>query len=281
MGPPKTVKSPLAAAVAEIYGKGIYIAADEGSEFLPSIPEKHAKNLTVVKPGPHFECAGEGCDGCGNRKYDRLEELMDLAGRNWKKELGADFLIWDSFSTTCEDLLQTIADSEFFSTAKGTDKHITIGEPGTASSFNLPMPGDYLSMQGIVANWRRLIFRQPIHLFVITHVDTDDKPGAGKRTRGGPSLVGKALIQDFPTHFNAVLRTNKTMVPGPDGNQMAQLTVYTEGDDFWIGGFRHKPSEDTPRNPIPVVEVGKDLAAFWRLFNKTFEKQLTAAPVGA
>lgn len=280
-GPPKTVKTPLAAAVAEIYGKGVYIAADEGSEFLPSIPDKHADLLTVIKPGPCVECkgvGGTGCKKCDDRKYDLLEETRNLAGFDYKRVYGANFLIWDSFSTTCEDLLQEVANQEFFSSAKSGDKHVTIGEPGTAAAFNLPLPGDYLAMQSIVANWRRLIFRQPLHIFIITHVETDDKPGPGKRTRGGPSLVGKALIQDFPTHFNAVLRTHKTMEAQTDGSQRAQLYVYTEGDDFWIGGFRHKPTEAGFRNPMPVCAVGEDLAKFWRTFNRVFANQLNLEP---
>lgn len=270
MGPPKTVKTPLTLAVSQVMGETIYIAADPGSEFLPSIPDTWAKDIRVVKPGPCTACNGVGCTECGGKPYDPMSEALNLAVYPWKKDFpNAQNLVWDSGSHTMEEILQYVADQEFFSSAKTGDKHVTVGEPGSPAHMNIPVRGDYLAMKGICERWTRLLFRQPLNLFVITHVDIDDKGGQAG-VRGGPALVGKAMIQDFPRYFNAVLRTHKEMMPNPDGVARPVLFVYTEGDNFWIGGVRHKPGETTAKNPIPVVQVGEDLPAFWRLFNDKF-----------
>jgi len=142
-GPPKTVKTPLALAYGAYLrslnpnSRTLYVAADRGSEDLPSLPDPSWREwIDVWKFSSPLD-----------KDYDPYKDAVQVAMTDWKaKDANYDLIIWDTFAITLEQILQYISDKEFFA-GQGGSKHVSFGDPtlpkGHPAKLNIPMPGDY------------------------------------------------------------------------------------------------------------------------------------------
>ena len=159
-------------------------------------------------------------------------------------------------TATASDILAAIADKGQFS-----DKHIAIGAPG-ASKMNIPMEGDYGAAQGTIDRLTTYLFRQPLHLIILTHAMTaESKDGSGRR---GPALVGKAMVRNYAGRFDTVLRLGRRKVESREA-----FTAYTDRSSvasFWTAGVR----SHLPTNPIPSLDLSPDPINFWNSYDEHF-----------
>jgi hypothetical protein len=192
------------------------------------------------------------------KPYDPGADAFVLALNDWSKpHPGAKTLVWDHMTATASDILSAIADKGQFS-----DKHIAIGAPG-ASKMNIPMEGDYGAAQGTIDRLTTYLFRQPLHLIILTHAMTaESKDGSG--LVGGPALVGKAMVRNYAGRFDTVLRLGRRKVENREA-----FTCYTDRSpvaSFWTAGIR----SHLPVNPIPSIDLSPDPVNFWEAYDQHF-----------
>lgn len=269
-GPPKAVKTPLALAYGAYLrslnpkSKTIYIAADPGSEDLPSIPNPEWRNWIVPYTfGSPLE-----------KEYDPYKDAIQASMLDWHKhEPDSELLIWDTFAFSMEQILQYVADKEFFAPQKGESKHVTFGDPtlpkGHPARLNIPVMGDFNGINGIAKRLLAMLIAQPMHVLIITH-EQDIKDEKGIK-RIGPSFVGQALTSKLPGWMTGLIYTDKRGEIDPKtGKVVPALYVCSDPhDDVHIAGIRHEPVNGDPRNPIGTVKVGTDLVKYWELFHNT------------
>jgi hypothetical protein len=299
-GDPKTCKTPLICAMLldskyEPYiGEAVYVAADDGSESLMSVPMEARKRLHIVKPmaEPCAPCKGEGsigakecasCKGTGRGKYDPAHEAFTIAMTDWRKRWPkVRTLIWDTMSETSKEILAHIADTGQFSgdsaDGKKKDKHIMLGEPDSPAFQNIPMMGDYMAAQGVVERLTKMLFKSPLNLFVLYHSDVDEKDN-GTIVAGGPATIGKATIRSVAKPYDFVLRVEKkSAFDAKEKRATQEIHIHSEASGVWIGGVRVAGT-----NPMPLVKVAMDrpFAPYWPMFYDKFYPHLldpTAAP---
>lgn len=281
-GPPKAVKTPLALAYGAYLrsldptAETIYIAADRGSETIPSIPDpKWREWIHVWKMSTPLD-----------KDFDPYKDAIQAAMMPWQQHVpNAKLLIWDTFSMTMEEILQHVADKEFFSSATSGSKHITFGDPtlpkGHMARLNIPQPGDYNGVNGIAKRVLNMLCSQPMHVICITH-EQEIKDEKGVK-RLGPSFVGSALTSKLPGWMTGLLYTDKRGVVDPKtGKLVPTLYVCSDPhDDLHIAGIRHEPINGDPRNPIGTVQVGMDLTAYWKKFSETLFPNEIPSTAGA
>jgi hypothetical protein len=254
-GPPKSGKSWIALSVPDkgIYqGKVIYVAADPGSE---AAALSMGDRFIVVKPSKTKD------PKTNKLRYDPLHECSLLASRDWATEFGARTLIWDTMTHSAREMMAGIADSGSFS-----DKHVTIGRPGTASFMAAPMPGDYGAAQ--IATYRLLdfLFEQPMNIITVWHGDIVEPEAKGTNVViGGPTSVGKASVVAIAGRFDNLFRT-EVHEKLDQQKRIREYRIYTEKRGVWLAGIRLKPGRV---NPIPMTVVPAEAPGqFWQWFEE-------------
>jgi hypothetical protein len=221
-----------------------------------SVLPKNREHLIRVQPEP--KTVG------GKLIYDPLTEAVAIATRNWKDEFpGVGTIIWDTMTTTSQDLLSAYADSGQFS-----DKHVTFGQPGTSTYHAAPMEGDFGAAQRSTMFILKYLFRQPLNLIVVFHEDwvqPDEKNVLGA-VYGGPTIVGKAAIKQIAAMFDNLFRVSAKDVQ-EQGKTVTQYRIHTRHSGPWMAGFRN-PLEI---NPIPMVKMNPDPINFWNAFDNAVE----------
>jgi len=238
-------------------GRAIYVASDPGSEELGSILPHNREHLILVKP----EAKNVG----GKLIYDPLTEGVAIATKDWKKDFpDVGTIIWDTMTTTSQELLAAYADSGQFS-----DKHVTFGQPGTATYHAAPMEGDFGAAQRSTMFILKYLFRQPLNLIVVFHEDwvqPNEKDVVGA-VYGGPTIVGKAGIKAIAAMFDNLFRFSAKDKIEPGNKVVTEYLVHTRHSGPWMAGFRN-PNEV---NPIPRVTLSPDPVNFWKAFDNAVE----------
>lgn len=268
MGEPKYGKTRLATSLPwdEFGDKAAYIAWDPGSESLDSVLVENREHLVVVQPSSKK---------VGTKVvFDPHTEAIAIATKPWAEgftEGGVvvppcQTLIWDTMTATARDLLAAYADSGVFSGEKG-DKHVSVGDFGTATYMAQPMMGDYGIAQRAVLHILKFLLKQPLNIIALFHTDFMEPEGAGQVTFG-PATIGKAAIKPVASLFDNlfVLDVQDKLVRGSTGGPPTRMTkrqVYTDKKGLYLGGLR----SPYPRNPIPEVELNDNPVEFWKLVN--------------
>ncbi len=262
-GGPKTVKTPTAFAYLQYLieyvnpdARAAYMASDPGSEALPSIPQSLADHVDVFEPAYMLE-----------KDYHPYNDAFLFALKNWKQDPNMMLMIWDTFTTTLQDIMQHNADTGAFA-GKDGNKHRQIGTPGTAARMALGELQDYNPMIGIGTRLTRLCFEQNLDFIQIMHArhfqDVD------KISRIGPAATGTQLVERLAGMHNGLIFTEKKMTP-----KGTHLFLHTESDGITMAGIRHRTIDGSPKNPIPTVEIAgkseEDLVKFWDLFCTKFD----------
>lgn len=249
---PKCGKTRLATSLpwGERWGtKALYVAADMDSENLGSVLLHNREHLVTEKP-----------------TYDKSKgrtphtEAFRIASTDWASK-GYQTLIWDTGSTTAEELLHYYADSGVFQGDKG-DKHISVGD--AHSYMAQPLQGDYAVAQGAVARVLRMLFQQRMNVIVLFHQDSTEAEGLGTY---GPKTVGRSTIRTVAGMFDNLLRIEvKDRAVQTRAGVAPQIVqdyiVHTARQGRFMAGVRI-PHVD---NPYPQIVMEKDPINVWRTF---------------
>src|SRR4030065_2161734 len=119
-----------------------------------------------------------------------------------------------------------------YTTLFRSDRHISLGSPGSPSRQNVPMQGDYMATHNIVSRLVDYLFRQPLHLIIVCHA-TYDEDKSGGSVEGGPATAGKATVRSFPGRFDTVIHLERRTV-----DKVPSITAHTERHGIWSAGIR-------------------------------------------
>ena len=251
---PKYGKTRLATSLPwdEFGEKAAYVAWDAGSEGLDSVLMENREHLVVAEP--------TGRVVGGKQTFDPHREAITIATKPWAEgwtEVDGtaippvQSIIWDTMTATARDLLAAYADSGVFSGEKG-DKHMSVGEVGTPYYMAQPMMGDYGISQRAVMHILRILFKQPLNVFVLFHTDFMEPEGAGQVTFG-PATVGKAAIKSVASMFDNLFMLDVTekLERGSPPKRVTQRVVYTDKKGLYLAGLR----SPYPKNPIPEIAI--------------------------
>lgn len=253
---PKCGKTRLATSLPEHFGESIYVAWDPGTEHLGPVLTHYRPRLHPIQSVPD-----------GKNPYTPDIDAFAIALTDWKKEYpNAKTLIWDHMTATAEDCLAQIADAGQFS-----DKHIKIGTPSSAGKLNVPMEGDYGAVHSTIDRLTTYLFRQPLHLIILTHATMiESKDGSG--LLGGPATVGRASVRKYAGRFDTVIHLARKR---KDKAGDAFVAFTDKHDNLWSAGVR----SSLLTNPMPTFELAPDPSNFWLAYLKNFSpRNIPVAP---
>jgi len=260
-GEPKTGKTRTATSIpwGDYWGEeAMYVAIDEGSDDLErsSVLVANRDRLNIIRPAGTLKKVKQK-DGTEIEvfQYDPHKESFAIASRNWKKEFPkAGVLIWDTMTTTAQDILRAYADSGAFQGSKG-DQHISVGEAGTPDYVANPMPGDYSLAQQATLKLLGFLFKQPMHVIVLFHIASLEADG-GQVLNFGPATVGQAAIRQVAGKFDNLLRTDVREVLTNDKppKKDTQYILHTQRKGLYLGGIRTGHA----KNPVPEIVIPSD-----------------------
>lgn len=245
-GAPKSGKTTLACEFPH-EGEMVYVACDPACESMRAVPERCRPDPKRILTPPIKKS--------GSLYY---AWLMKIATKDWAAE-GVDLIVWDTVTAAADALLSQCAIDQVFS-----EKHIKLGVGVDATP--LPQMGDYRTAQEAIKNVTlTLIHAQPkVNVLLLAHTDyIDMKDGATGLTHtvGGPRIVGKAMIESYPSIFDNVIRTQAKGV-NSDGVLGTEYGVWiTANSVFAMPGVRR--AYDATAHTSPYTNVTGNPAEFW------------------
>jgi len=260
MGEPKTGKTRLATSIpwGEYWGEqAAYVATDDGANDLErsSVLVANRDRLAVIRPSFSVKKVKTKDGEIETLTYDPHTEAFAIASRNWRKDMPeCKMLIWDTMSTTAQELLHAYADNGVFQGEKG-DKHITVGTVGQPDFVANPMMGDYSMAQNAVHKLLGFLFKQPMHVIVLFHVASLETEG-GQILAFGPATVGQAAVRAVAARFDILLRTDVQEVlthDKPPKKDMKYI-LHTQRKGLYLGGIR----TGLAKNPIPTIAIPEE-----------------------
>lgn len=253
-GAPGRGKTRLATGLPERFGDILYFALDEGSEGLDSVLDRYRGRITVIKPQMH----------------NPLVDAGEISTTDWKAKFPkVKTIVIDTFSNLSQRVLS-------FITEKGLAQanHKSIGVPGTPSYMALSDKGDYGAAHGVIRNFITQIIEQQkdLNIIVICHEEltTDAVSGA---VLGGPTTVGRKMLEWVPTRFKSVIRITTRPVNIIDKGVLTQKTQYvamTTPHEHWTARINENNDKG---NPIPQVVLNVDAINFWTEYDRNFYKE--------
>lgn len=267
-GEPKFGKTRLATSLpwGDHWGeRAVYVGWDEGAAELASVLPANRERLIQVYPEPVEK---KNRDGSTTLVLDPHKEAIQIASRNWKKdypEVGT--IIWDTMTSTSQDLLSAYADTGAFS----EDGHVSVGEKGTPTYMAQAMQGDYGLAQRATLHILKFLFNQPLNVIVLFHVGETE--GNSGRMVIGPATVGRAGIEPVSQRFDNLFRVEARETMGKDKDpRKKQLQFYciTQRKGLYLGGLRSPHKE----NPMPEVLLEPDPINFWQRLDESLKGEV-------
>jgi hypothetical protein len=246
-------KTRLALSLSPRYGKIVYYAADQNSEFLTSIDASKRARIIVVKP--------EGTDP--------QSLFMQFAMQDWKKidpEVGT--LVIDTYSKVALDAIRYSANSGSMT----AEKHYVVGDPANGGQ-TIPNRGDYLAIESLSRGFLDMLFarQKDMHILCLCHEDI--KLVEGVHAVGGPAHPGRAMTEYLPAQFNTVIRLirEQVLIPGASAPEDVVIAV-TENDGKFIAKVR--TSDEGVANPLARVILERNPSSYW---TKMYDPQAASA----
>jgi len=238
------------------YGKIVYYAADDNSEFLTSISPAKRKRIITVKPD----------------NTDPTQNFMAFAMQDWKKidpEIGT--LVVDTYTQVAMDCIRYSANSG----AMTAEKHYIVGDPQNGGQ-TIPNRGDYMAIESLSRGFLDMLFdkQRDMHIIFVCHEDI--KMVEGIHAVGGPAHPGRAMAEALPAAFNTVVRLirESILIPGASAPQDVVVAI-GENDGKFIAKVRTSDEEGV--NPLARVILDKTGSNFWTVFDNAFAQETTNA----
>jgi hypothetical protein len=252
-------KTRLALSLPPRYGKIVYFAADQNSEFLTSIDASKRARIIVVKPE-------------GN---DPSALFMRFAMTDWKKidpEVGT--LVIDTYTVVALNAIRYSANSG----AMTAEKHYVVGDPANGGQ-TIPNRGDYLAIESLSRGFLDMLFARQKDMHIIMCCHEDIKLVEGIHAVGGPAHPGRAMAEYLPGQFNTVVRLirDQVLIPGASAPEDVVIAI-TENDGKFVAKVR--TSNEGVANPLARVVLERNPTSYWTKYDAVFapvEESLTSS----
>lgn len=242
-------KTRWALSLPKRYGKIVYYAADQNSEFLTSISPEKRERIYVVKP------VGD----------NPMSLFMQFCMQDWKKidpEIGT--IVVDTYTKVALDAIRHSANTG----AVTAEKHFVVGKPEEGGQ-TLPNRGDYMAIDSLSRGFLDMIFdkQRDMHIIFLCHEDV--KIVENVHAVGGPAHPGRAMTEYLPAQFNTVVRLirEQTLVPGADAPEDVVIAI-TENDGKFIAKVRTADEKNV--NPLGRVVLNRDPINWWEKYDAIF-----------
>lgn len=248
-GAPGVGKSRLALSLTKRFGKILYYAADNNSEFLDSISREKAKNVIVIKS-----------DGDGP-----IENFSEFALHDWKSEFSdVGTLVVDTYTTVMQQAIMESANKGL----AGTKPHFRVGNVGRGGQA-IPTWDDYLGTEGLSRSSITDMFKEQkdFHIIFVCHEDV--KQVEGMPAAGGPSHPGRKMLVDMPGMFSTVIRVikDRVLIPGDEAATDVVIAV-TDHDGRFIAKARTQ--EEGAPSPLGRVALDRNPINFWQQYDAIY-----------
>lgn len=239
--------------------KGIYVAWDKGSDAMQSVSRAALPHLIPVVAEPKKLPTG-------TLVFDPYDEATAIARADWSKLAPeAKTLIWDGWTGTWEQVLQSFANAGHFS-----EKNVSVGSKGEKGYISQPQMGDYGIAQNSMMQTLGFLLQQPLNIILVC-VEDWYKPEGGSydTTIGGPATVGgksiSKLAKEFDNLFRVAQETKQVGKPGGAIVTETKRLVYTERRGIWMAKVRKPPEKP---NTIAEFTLSNEPHKFWEEFLK-------------
>lgn len=248
-------KTRLVLSLSPRFGKIVYYASDQNSEFLSSIDPRKRERILVVKP--------EG--------DDPIRNFMKLAMQDWKTvDPEIKTLVVDTYTKVVLDIISYAANSG----TMDREKHYIIGDP-TEGGQAIPNRGDYQAIESISRGNLDMLFTKQRDMHIIFVMHEEIKIIENVHAVGGPAHPGRAMTEFIPAQFSTVIRLirDQILVPGADVPENVVIAV-TENDGKFIAKIRTSNEEGV--NPLARVTLSRNPSSYWA----QYDTNNTTAPQG-
>ncbi len=242
-------KTRMALSLPPRYGKVVYFAADDNSEFLSSIDPSKRDRVIVVKP--------EGDDPSAL--------FMQFAMTDWKAidpEIGT--VVVDTYTKIALDAIRHSA----MTGAVTAEKHFVVGDPAKGGVV-LPNRGDYMAIDSLSRGFLTMLFtkQKDMHIILLCHEDV--KIVENVHAVGGPAHPGRAMTEYLPAQANTVIRLirEQLLVPGADAPEDVVIAI-GENDGKFIAKVR--TSDEGSANPLARVVLDRNPLNYWTKYDALF-----------
>ena len=242
-------KTRLALSLPPRYGKIVYFAADQNSEFLTSIDASKRARIIVVKP--------EGSD--------TPSLFMQFSKTDWKKidpEVGT--LVIDTYTKVALDAIRYSANSGSMT----AEKHFVVGDPANGGQ-TIPNRGDYAAIESLSRGFLDMLFARQKDMHIIMCCHEDIKLVEGIHAVGGPAHPGRAMTEYVPSMFNTVIRLirDQVLIPGASAPEEVVIAI-GENDGKFISKIR--TCDENHPNPLARKILDRNPINWWEAYDALF-----------
>lgn len=242
-------KTRLALSLTPRFGKIVYYASDQNSEFLSSIDPRKRDRILIVKP--------EG--------DDPIRNFMKLAMQDWRTvDPEIKTLVVDTYTKVALDIISFAANSG----TMDREKHYVIGDPNEGGQA-IPNRGDYQAVESISRGNLDMLFTKQRDMHIIFCMHEDIKIIENVHAVGGPAHPGRAMTEFIPAQFSTVIRLirDQILVPGADAPEDVVIAV-TENDGKFICKVR--TADESSPNPLARVILDRNPANWWEAYDAVY-----------
>jgi len=283
-------KTATSTTVPDEWGTGVYIASDQTSPRLRSVPLETRKRIFRIVPTGYTKrkrdqpnYAGEDGDQIIITQWK--EEAFDFAQRDWKRWLikwaeksiadptkrtsyikaaeALGWYNWDGMSGTGDEMLRENAKKHYFLKDGGPTSGPKSPEIDYGRKYTQPDEGDYNMVQAqlneIIEHWHK----QPGHT-LITYQESVQKQDTAKHRflLFGPCTVGQAGPRQVPNRADINLYlTRERGDKNPNGYIMVQLVQA----DYHVAGSKSVKIQEAIKETHKILDPNPETTkVFWR-----------------
>lgn len=229
-------------------GNVVYIAAEAASQRLATWFGPKPPGKVIIPDGNWDPKTG---------KLDWRRETFALAQRDWGAE-GYDAVIWDTWTSTQEELLRENSRKNWFS-EKGPVTGSSDPKVDEDKKYAQPQQGDYMMAQQLGLQALEFLIKQRCSVIVLCYEGLSEAdPGKGEMLLFGPQTVGSKGPRQLPHRFDATLWvTRERGTDNPEGH----LKVHMKTTEKHVAGVKTRHPDLVP--PFKLLKDAKECQEFW------------------
>lgn len=242
----------------EKWGDILYFAADDSSEFLPSLSPslKTSGRIKVIRPeGDIIKAFQQFCmtDWKQMKKDGKVMDEQPL--KNVRT------LVVDTYTTVTYRAIQQGANEQSID----REPHYKIGDPAEGGVV-IPNRGDYQGIEALSRNFIDMLFDKQRDYNIIFVCQEEFKEVSKGKFQGGPSHPGRKMLEDLPASFSTVIRLIREpiLIPGTQTVKPVPVAI-TDNDGYFIAKLREGNYEKA--SPLAKVPLDRNPLNFWTMYD--------------